>query len=83
MEKQLEKRLVNTLERVIGYEVGNLNFEKDLGEQLSLDSIQLVQLFSEVEDEFKVELPFELMESKNINEFLIRFEKEISKNKIN
>ncbi len=78
MNSEYKERVLAVLRRVTGKNVTELNLETDLRSQLSLDSIQVVELFAALEKEFEVELPLSLMTVKTGKAFLQMLEEELN-----
>ena len=78
MNSEHKERVLAVLRRVTGKNVTELNLETDLRSQLSLDSIQVVELFAALEKEFDVELPLSLMTVKTGKAFLQMLEEELN-----
>lgn len=78
MNSEYKERVLAVLRRVTGKNVTELNLETDLRSQLSLDSIQVVELFAALEKEFDVELPLSLMTVKTGKAFLQMLEEELN-----
>jgi acyl carrier protein len=79
MEAVLEEKVLNVLRRVTGRNIKQINLDTDLKSQLSLDSIQIVELFAALENELCVELPLRLMTVKTGKAFLELLETELNK----
>jgi len=78
MNSEYKERVLAVLRKVTGKNVTELNLETDLRSQLSLDSIQVVELFAALEKEFDVELPLSLMTVKTGKAFLQMLEEELN-----
>ena len=65
-----EKKVLEIVNRISGGRVKNINPEGDLKTELSLDSIQIVELFASLEKEFDIELPLQMMTVRTSQEFL-------------
>jgi acyl carrier protein len=77
MDSENKERVLGVLRRVTGKNVTEINLEADLRSQLSLDSIQVVELFAALEKEFNIELPLKLMTVKTGKAFLQMLEEEL------
>ena len=78
MKEDIKNKLKQILEDITGEKLDNLDLEKDIQSQLKLDSIKIVELFSILEETFKIELPLSMMNVKSANEFIQRFEQELN-----
>ena len=67
------------LRRVTGKNIMDINLDSDLKSQLSLDSIQIVELFAALENEFGIELPLQMMTVKTGKAFFELLEKELGR----
>jgi acyl carrier protein len=76
-----EEKVLEIVGRISGRRVTNINLEGTIKDELSLDSIQIVELFASLEKEFEIELPLQMMTLKTCREFLELMETEIN-NKI-
>jgi acyl carrier protein len=79
MDKETRDRVFRALKKVTGRDIQHIDLKADLKSQLTLDSIQIVELFAELEDEFKIELPLSMMTVKNGNAFFQLLEEELNK----
>ena len=79
MENETKEKVLVVLRRVTGRNIGEINLELDLKSQLSLDSIQIVELFAALEKELTIELPLRLMTVKTGKAFLELLEEELQK----
>jgi acyl carrier protein len=73
----LEKKVAEIVSRITGREVDSINPNGELKNELALDSIQIVELFAQLEKEFEVELPLRLMTVRTSKEFLRILEESI------
>jgi acyl carrier protein len=65
-----EQRVLKVVSRISGDRAVQINMENDLKTELSLDSVQMVELFAALEKEFKTEFPLQLMNARTGKEFL-------------
>jgi len=79
MENDAKERVLKVLRKVTGKTINDINLENDLKSQLSLDSIQIVELFAALEKELGIELPLRLMTVKTGKAFLELLEEELSR----
>jgi acyl carrier protein len=80
MRQVISNKVLQIVKSITGKNIENIDPEKDIKSQLTLDSIQVVELFAALELEFNVELPLEMMNLKSGKEFINRLETELSKN---
>lgn len=73
-----EKKVIEIVSRISGRRIKNINPDNELKTELSLDSIQIVELFASLEKEFEVELPLKMMTVKTGREFLTMLEETLS-----
>jgi acyl carrier protein len=71
-------KVFEIVNKVSGGRVTSINPEGDVRQQLSLDSIQIVELFAMLENEFNIELPLSILNVKTGKEFLETIEKSIT-----
>lgn len=79
MDKEMESKVLRVLNKVTGRNYTGINLQKDLKSQLSLDSIQIVELFAALEKEFDIELPLQMMTVKTGKAFFEMFEEQLIK----
>lgn len=78
MNVQTFSRVADVLSKVTGKKVDNFDLSGDLRNELSLDSIQIVEFFAALELEFQCELPLELMTAKTGQEFMEKLQEILS-----
>ncbi len=61
MDGHVKNTVIRVVSRITGNKVENIDLESDLKTQLTLDSVQLVELFAALEKELNVELPLKMM----------------------
>jgi acyl carrier protein len=66
----LEIKVAEIISRITGRDVETINANGELKNELALDSIQIVELFAQLEKEFEVELPLKLMTVRTSKEFM-------------
>ncbi len=79
MDKETKIRVLKVLKKVTGREFNNLDLDGDIGSQITLDSIQIIEFFAELEEEFKIELPLSMMTVRSGNAFLNLLEEHLKK----
>ena len=79
MDSDTKEKVLKVLRKVTGKMIIDINLEGDLRSQLSLDSIQIVELFAALEKELGIELPLRLMTMKTGKAFLELLEEELTK----
>ena len=77
MNDDLIKRLSDITEKEVNIKLSDLNPDKDIREQVSLDSIQFVKIITQIEKELCIELPVSILEVSTVNEFLSIVKKEL------
>ena len=70
MNETVYKRTLKVVEQISGRKIDHIDPDGEIKEQLTLDSIQLVELFAALEIEFKVDLPLGMMSLVNAGECL-------------
>lgn len=78
----IEKKLSEIVSRITGKNVENINLNSELKNELALDSIQIVELFAQLEREFNVELPLKLMTVRTSKEFINILEQSLKEQQI-
>jgi len=79
MNNDTREKILNVLRRVTGRKIDDINLDVDLKSQLSLDSIQIVELFAALEKDLSIELPLRLMTVKTGRAFMDLLEEELRK----
>jgi len=79
MNNDTREKVLNVLRRVTGRMIDDINLDVDLKSQLSLDSIQIVELFAALEKDLSIELPLQLMTVKTGRAFMDLLEEELRK----
>jgi len=77
----VKEKVIAIVNRISGGRTKNIDLNGDLKNQLSLDSIQIVELFARLEKEFDIELPLKMMTVKTGREFLELLEQSLPVNK--
>ena len=81
MKNNLEIKVAEIVEKISKKKVSNINVKGSLKDELALDSIQIVELFAALENEFNIELPLKLMTVRNAEEFMEILKQTISEKK--
>ena len=77
MEGPTKDKVLKILSKITGNDIQHIDLDSDLKSQLSLDSIQIVELFAALEKELNVELPLKLMTVKTGRAFLEVLEEQL------
>jgi len=79
MDSATKVCVFKVLKKVTGREFDHIDLDGDLKSQLTLDSIQIVELFAGLEQEFNIELPLSMMTVRSGNAFFRLLEEELNK----
>jgi acyl carrier protein len=79
MNIDTREKVLQVLRRVTGRNIEDINMDVDIKSQLSLDSIQIVELFAALEKDLSIELPLRLMTVKTGRAFMDLLEEELKK----
>jgi acyl carrier protein len=79
MDKESQMRVYKILKKVTGRDYNTIDLNEDLSSQLTLDSIQIVELFASLEEEFNIELPLSMMTVRSGNAFFSALEEQLKK----
>ena len=79
MDEKLKKRILDVVQKEITVDPSNVIPDKDLREQINIDSMQFVSILARLEKEFDIEIPISAMEVRTLDEFLAVLENEIDK----
>jgi acyl carrier protein len=78
MKKSVTEQMVlEIVSKISGKEIKNIDLNGDIKDELTLDSIQIVELFISLEKKLEVELPLQMMTVKTCNEFLELLENQV------
>lgn len=75
----LELKVAEIVSRITGKQVNGIDLNGELKNELALDSIQIVELFAQLEKEFETELPLRLMTVRTGKEFINILEEALKK----
>ncbi len=78
MDNKIKQKILEIIEKESRIQLSNLDPDKDLREQVALDSMQFVGIVARIEESLSIELPMAIMEVSTLNEFLEIVEKELS-----
>ena len=78
MNSNLKNILQKNIEKITGSKIKNFNPEGNINSQIRIDSVQIIELFSVLENEFAVELPLSMMNVKSAKEFIELLEIELN-----
>jgi len=67
---ETEKKVIEIVNKISGCKISGFNYNGFIKDELSLDSIQIVELFACLEKEFDIELPLQMMTVKTCREFM-------------
>ncbi len=76
-ELKTEEKVLEIVSKITGRSCKKINLNNALKSELSLDSIQIVELFATLEKEFEIELPLKMMTVKTGKEFMHILNQEI------
>ena len=82
MENVYMEKVIGVLEKITKKKFDNIELQGSLKDQFSIDSIQVVEFFAALENEFQVELPLQLMTVKTAGEFIQLLINEVESNKM-
>ena len=82
MNKEVKKRVFEIVKKISGTRVENIDLNGNLKDALTLDSIQVVELFAALENEFNIELPLSMMMVKSASEFFDQLEQVLDAKKV-
>jgi acyl carrier protein len=82
MTEALRKRIYSAIQSVVNIDPATIEPEKNLREQVNLDSMQFVAVLAKLETEFDIELPISAMEANTFKDFFAVLEGEIEKARV-
>lgn len=74
---EFKKELLKLIETEMGVNLNDINPDRDIREQIDLDSMQMVSLSAKVEERYNIELPLSVMGVTTLNEFISIVENEV------
>ena len=77
MDEHIKQKVFKIIESEINIKLSDFDFEKDIREQITLDSVQLVGITAKLEESLGIQLPITVLEVSTFNEFLKIVEKEL------
>ena len=81
MKEEIKQRIYSAIREEMSIDPQALDPDKELREQVELDSVQLVGLASRLESELDIELPLSVMDAGSFREFLQIIDETIAKAK--
>ena len=66
----IREKLFSILEKKYGFKLIEINPDLPIFDHLAIDSMQLVAIAADVENEFAIELPLTFLEKPTLNNFL-------------
>ena len=81
METNLLTRVIGVYEQISHKTVSQLDLEGNIRDQMFLDSMQMIQFLSLLEEEFKTEFSLSLINARTVSEFLSILRQEVDQNK--
>jgi acyl carrier protein len=80
MDEGLKNRVFDVIKKEITVDPSTVVPDKDLRDQINLDSMQFVSILARLEKEFDIEIPISAMEVRTLDEFLAVLDNEMNKN---
>lgn len=77
---EIKEKLVKIAEQISNENYSNIDFSNDISSEINLDSMQFIEFISEIEIQFGIEVPIEMMNVRKADEFISFVEEEINKN---
>jgi len=69
MEKRIAEKINTIIASLTNLSIDELDPQKDLKDQIDLDSMQFVAIAARIEEELKIEIPISIMNVKSLNDF--------------
>ena len=79
MNLEMQNKVLDIVNNISGSNLDHIDLNGNFKDELTLDSIQVVELFAQLENEFQIELPLAMMMVKNTGEFMSMLEHELGK----
>ena len=70
MDPTVKERVFEIIQKTVYIDPATLDADREIRDQVSLDSMQYVTLTAVVEKELDIELPISVMQARTINDFL-------------
>jgi acyl carrier protein len=80
MDERQKNRVFDVIKKEITVDPATVVPDKDLRNQINLDSMQFVSILARLEKEFDIEIPISAMEVRTLDEFLAVLDNEMIKN---
>jgi len=77
MQEHIRKKIFTIIEKQTNIKLSTVDPDKDIREQISLDSMQFVTIIARLEADLGIEIPISIMEVNTLNEFLSVIENEL------
>ncbi|MFC1584028.1 acyl carrier protein [Fibrobacterota bacterium] len=78
MDDDAVEKVVKIIEKVANVNISEINPDRDLRDQIILDSMQFLTISAHIEEAFNIELPISIINVKTLNDFLKLFKKELA-----
>jgi acyl carrier protein len=79
MDESINSRVLKVLKKITGRDFDSIDLNADLKSQLTLDSIQIVELIVNLEKEFDIELPLSIMTVRSASKFFTILQEQLAK----
>jgi acyl carrier protein len=79
MDQATRQKILDLIQKEVTMDPATIDPDKDLREQVLLDSMQFVGIAARIEIELDIELPITVMEVSTLNQFLEKVEEEMKK----
>lgn len=70
MDPTVKERVFGIIQKTVHIDPATLDADREIRDQVSLDSMQYVTLTAVVEKELDIELPISVMQARTLNDFL-------------
>lgn len=77
----VKQRVIDIVKNETGIELTTFNPDEDILEQINLDSMQLLEIYAAIIDEFGIEIPITIINLKTLNGITSSLVKEIRKSR--
>lgn len=79
IDKATKKQVFSIIQSVANVDPATLDPEKNLRDQINLDSMQFVAVIAKLENDLNIELPISAMEAETLGQFLEVLDVELGK----
>lgn len=77
--EEIKEKIITIVKDEIGLDLSKIDPDRDIREQILLDSMQFVEIYAAVVEELNIQVPLSVMSAKTFTEILNALEVELAK----